>query len=91
MKPIPEAIVNRFANFNPTPEELAAVRALIAQIIENPDIGTPIPFDQEKYKNSFVAFTADGRWRVVYRILKNENTGEREVIIVAIDPQEDRR
>lgn len=88
MKPIPLAIVNQFSKFNPTPEDIQSVTALIQQIQKNPDVGNPIPFKQPEYQDCYVAFTADAKWRVVYRIVENDKTGEQEPVIVSIDRQE---
>jgi hypothetical protein len=84
MKPIPEAIVNHFANFNPTPDDIKSVVALIEQIQKDPSIGTEIPFSQPKYKDCYVAFTADGKWQVVYRAVPGN-----EPVIVSVDPSEE--
>jgi hypothetical protein len=86
MKPIPEGIVNRFANFNPTPDDVRNVKDLVAQLMENPARGIPIPFEKQEYKDCYVALTPDGRWRVVYRRLE-QGKGQ-SIVVVSIDPEE---
>jgi hypothetical protein len=86
MKPIPEGTVNRFANFHPTLDDSRNVKDLVAQLMDNPALGIPIPFEKQKYKDCFVAFTPDGRWRVVYRRL--EEGTEPPIVVVSIDPEE---
>jgi len=83
MKPVPEAVVNRFANHHPSPDDRKTVVGLVAQLMAQPDLGIPIPFEQEKYKDCYVAFTPDGHWRVVYRRINPEG-----IVVVSIDPEE---
>jgi hypothetical protein len=88
MRPIPEAIVVQFGNFNPTPDDIESVKSLIEQILKNPNLGTPIPFSQPKYEDCYVAFTADGKWRVVYRLIESTKTKKLEPVLVSVEPQE---
>jgi hypothetical protein len=90
MKLIPEGIVNRFANFHPTPDDRKNVVDLVAQLMKNPGLGIPIPFEKQKYKDCYLAFTADGRWRVVYRRLDQGEhvAGAESIIVVSIDREE---
>jgi hypothetical protein len=83
MKPMPEGIVNHFANFHPAKDDIKNVVALVDQLQKQPSLGIPIPFDDPKYQGCMVAFTADGNWRLVYRPSSSEG-----IIIVSIDPQE---
>ena len=83
MKPIPEAVVDHFANYDPSPEDVKSVVGLVQQLLQNPDFGTRIPFADEKYRDCYVALTPDERWRVVYRPVKPQG-----IVIVAIDQQD---
>ena len=82
---MPEGIVNHFANYHPSPDDIKSVVALVEQLQKQPSLGIPIPFEEPKYKGCMVAFTADGNWRVVYR---PPPSSSEDIIIVSIDPQE---
>jgi hypothetical protein len=84
MKPIAESVVRHFADLNPTPDDRKSVFALLEQIDGDPDIGVPIPFLKQTYKDCFVAFTPDTRWGIVYRRLNPEPD---DVEILAINLQ----
>jgi len=65
------------------PQDQENVVELVRHLLQRPYSGTPIPFEQEKYKDCYVAFTPDGKWRVVYR-----PTNPDGIIVLSIDPEE---
>jgi hypothetical protein len=84
MNPFPEGTVDHFANLNPTPDDIKSVKSLVEQLLKDPSLGTPIPFEKEKYKGCYVAFTAGGRWRVVYR-----PSNPADIVVISIERQEE--
>lgn len=64
---LPEAVVNEFASRNPSNEDLNQVFKLLKALPRESKVGTPIPFDLSEFQNTFVVWTPNKQWRIVFR------------------------
>lgn len=58
--------VERLYQFNPSPVDLARLKNTLQQLAVTPASGTLIPFASGQLPNSYVTWTPDGKWRIVF-------------------------
>jgi len=62
-----QTAVDRLARDTPTPEDMQQVQEALRAIARDPYSGTPIPFPSAEKPSALVTWTADGKWRIVYK------------------------
>ena len=79
---LPTSVVDAFAQHSPSEEDVKEVSEALQNLARSPRSGVPIPFSSVNYKDIYVAWTPDKRWRIVFR-----PKGLSGLDVLSIDPE----
>jgi hypothetical protein len=79
---LPTSVVDGFAQHSPSEEDVNEVTEALRKLARSPHSGVQIPFSSLNYKDIYVAWTPDKRWRIVFR-----PKGPSGLDVLSIDPE----